>query len=163
MSELQDALAELSQGVEQLVVPPEEPFGYGVDYHCLTDLTERLDQVSGTEALALALLRRLSTQRGELPGDSDEEADYGTDLLGYLNRGSTQGDLRALEAIAAAECTKDPLVASAIVTVSGGILLGAILDVTIRVVPEDPDLTEFTLVGALTPDGPILKELLGGG
>jgi len=156
MSILTDEIARLiaAEG-SPVALAPSEPFGYGVDYSCITDLTPRLSQVSGLTCLAHQLIRRLTTERGSNPADPD----FGVDLLAFCNRPTRPSQLRELEAIAEAELEKDDAVSSVDVTVSYSFATRT-LTVDVRVTPADPDLVVFSFVGALTPDGPILQELL---
>lgn len=161
MTEMQDTIAAALAEVTREVVDPGEPFGYGVDYSCISELDDRLTQVDGLTALAHSLLRQLTTDRGELPPDPDdpETAEWGIDLLAYLNRGSTRSSIRELEGVTRNELRKDDRVADVLVTLTTDYTT---IDLKVRVTPADPTLQPFTLIGALTPDGPILRELSNG-
>lgn len=166
MTEQQDALAAGVAASAALIDPypatASEPFGYGHDYKCITALTPRLEVSDELIALGECLLRAISCERGQLPhvpGD-EESAEWGTDVLGMINRGQTRATIREIEGTIRNEWRKDDRVADVQVTarVSGD---GREIDVTGRVTPEDPQLQPFTLIGALTADGAILTEITG--
>jgi hypothetical protein len=77
----------------------------GIDIACTDDIDPAFTPVTGTKALAQALVRRLITPRGLLFYDLE----YGLDLRAYLNAGIAQGDGFAyrLAAQVEAECLKD--------------------------------------------------------
>lgn len=140
-----DALAEALLEVTREVDAPAEPFGYGTDISCTTDLDERMSEVdpASTRAIAEALVRRLDTSRGALIDDPD----YGLDLKIYCNRGVTADDLLALAERVRLEVTQDDRVSSAAVSVTGD---GSALAVEIRVTPDDPETGEFSFTLAIT-------------
>lgn len=145
-------LAELSRVVDT----PVAPFGYGTDLSCQTDLAEDFGEVDPNSMLALAeaLVRRLDCPRGHLPDD----ADYGIDLKGAVNRGSARADLLALAGQIRAELEKDDRVdrASVSVTLSAD---GAQLAVKTRITPRDPRTSDFSLTLAVTSAAVLLEEL----
>lgn len=106
---------------------------YGTDLYCLDRLfTGRL--VSGTELLAQAAYRRLTTPRGTLD-DGDEGAIYGIDLADLV--GQPSGTVDSLPAIVSAELLKDDRFAAVHVDASA--------------VTGSDGLTEVTLAIAVTP------------
>lgn len=154
MSLVKDSIATQLTTLTRIVDPPAAPFGYGIDLYCVTDLAEDLAEVDprSTVAIAQALVRRLITPRGALPGD----ADYGFDLRGYLNRGVTLQELRTLTGQITAECRKDDRVSD--VVVSASFTLGtAQLTGTIKVTPADVDLDTFSFTFAITDTAAVLE------
>jgi hypothetical protein len=154
MSIVKDAIAADVATLTRVVDPPVEPFGYGVDLSCVTDLTEALDEVdpNSTIAIAEALIRRLITPRGGLPDD----ADYGFNLRGHLNRGVTVADLRTLTGQVRSECRKDDRVDD--VDVAAVYTLGnAGLRVTISVAPASIDLDSFSFTFSITDTTAVLE------
>lgn len=133
---------------------PVAPFGYGTDLSCITDLTEDLAEVdpNSTQAIAKALIRRLITPRGALPDDKD----YGYDLRGLLNQGTTLAQLRSAGGQARSECRKDDRVSDVQVTAS--FTLGtSTLSVSIEVTPADPQLDTFSFTFALTDTSAVIE------
>jgi len=79
--------------------------GFGRDTSCFDELrTGRL--VSGTDLLAEAIYRRLTTPRGTLR-DGDEGLVYGLDLQGFVGTVGTQDAADALPDAVIAEVLKD--------------------------------------------------------
>lgn len=81
---------------------------FGSDLSCTDDLDPGAKEVSGEDALAQALYRRLTTPRGQLIDDPD----YGLDIQSFLHRGITAGELRGIEGAIRAEVLKDDRVAN---------------------------------------------------
>ncbi len=78
---------------------------FGRDISCTTSLrTGRY--VTGSRIVAEAVYRRLTTPRGMLLGDEDEE-DYGLDLTELIGSVATKNDAAALEGRIASELEKD--------------------------------------------------------
>jgi hypothetical protein len=133
---------------------PVAPLGYGTDLSCITDLTEDLAEVdaNSVQAIAEALIRRLTTPRGGLPDDPD----YGYDLRGMLNRGVTLAELRTVTGQARSECRKDDRVRD--VDVSASFTLGnSTLSVAIAVTPADPAVDDFSFTFALTDSSVVIE------
>jgi phage baseplate assembly protein W len=141
--------------IERLRDAPVEPLGYGVDLSCLTDLTSRMESISGTQALFEALVRRLDCPRGALVDDGD----YGFDLRGAMNRGLTRANLVGISAAVRAEMEKDDRVESASVTstISSD---GTELTVVARVRPFDESAGPFALTLAVTSGAALLEATL---
>lgn len=135
---------------------PVAPFGYGIDVSCTNDIDPRMSEVDPFSPLALgeALVRRLDCPRGALPDD----ANYGLDLRGYCNRGTSTQDLRSLAGRARNELEKDDRVDSVTVIVTPS-STGDELDVTVAVVPLDPRIGDFLLVLSASDAGVLLKEI----
>ena len=97
----------------------------GTDVFAVSDLDASFRLVSGRQALAQAIARRLSTRRGELAVIGDDP-DYGLDVRDFLNDDVGAVGTFEIEAAVSAEVLKDERVASATVTaqiVSGALLL----------------------------------------
>lgn len=86
--------------------------------------------VSGRTALAQALLRRLTTPRGTLVGDTG----YGCDVRAWANDTLSAGDLRRLEARVADELRADERVDDVAVVVT---FAAEVLRIVARVRPVD--------------------------
>lgn len=71
-----------------------EPVDFGLDLFNDGDLDPLGRTVTGFEALAQALLRRLDTPTGTLP--DDVEGDYGYDLSQLLSEGMTDAELASV-------------------------------------------------------------------
>lgn len=151
-----DAIAASLAELEPDVDTPVEPFGYGTDLWCDTDLREDMAMVDGSTTLALAqaLARRLDCPRGALPDDPD----YGFDLKSYCNRGLTTDAIRALAGQVRAEVEKDDRVDRASVTVTPT-PTGSELRVELAVTPVDARLGRFDLTLALTSAEVLIEEI----
>lgn len=151
-----DAIASYLEGLEQAVDTPVEPFGYGSDVSCVSDLDERMTELPGDSLLVLAqaLARRLDCPRGALPDDPD----YGIDLRGHCNRGVTTAEIRALAGQVRSELEKDDRVDRALVTVTPS-PTGSSLRIEAAITPVDHRLGGFALTLAVTDAGLLLEEL----
>ena len=140
----------------QLVDFPTEPFGYGSDISCDSDVDPLVREVNGftTLALAEALVRRLDTPRGSLPDDDD----YGIDLRGLLNRGSVAADIQQLAGQIRAELAKDDRVDTLTVTVAPS-STGTVLRVEVAVQPVDAEIGGFTLTLSASSASVLLEEI----
>lgn len=135
---------------------PTGALGYGSDLSCGSDLTDLMDEVDpfSQRALGEAIVRRLSTPRGSLPDDGD----YGIDLRGYCNKGTTADDIRALASKVRTELQKDDRIDSVTVTVTPS-PTGTTLAITLAVRPFDPNLGGFSLTLAVTSAAVLIQEL----
>lgn len=142
----------------QIVDFPTEPFGYGSDISCDSDVDLLAREVDGASTLALAeaLVRRLDTPRGSLPDDKD----YGISITSHLNRGVTDADVRQLAGQIRAELALDDRVASLTVTVAPN-STGSTLRIEIAVQPVDANLGTFTLTLNASDAGLVLEEIAG--
>jgi phage baseplate assembly protein W len=142
--------------LELEVRAPEGNLGYGVDVVCRTDVTPRLDELDpfSVAGIGQALLHRLSTPRGKLPDDRD----YGRDLQQYLSQPTDAVALRRYAGEISAECAKDDRVADADVTLTMSDAKN--MRVQIVVEPRDPELSEFTLILAVTNGQTLLEDIL---
>lgn len=149
---VQAAIAADIASLERVVQVQTGPLGYGVDLSCVGDISDTLDEVDAfsPKAIGEALLRRLTTPRGALQDDPD----YGLDIRGMLNRGTTVSDLSALQGRIRMEVTKDDRVSGAAVTV----VMPAYdeLRIAVRVTPENSDQS-FTLTYTMV-DGQLSLE-----
>lgn len=155
-STVQEAIDSYLAELEREVDTPVEPFGYGSDLSCTSDLDERMTELAGdsTLALAQALARRLDCPRGALPDDPD----YGIDLRGYCNRGVTAAEIRALAGQVRAELEKDDRVDQAAVTVTP-FPTGSSLRIEAAITPVDHRLGGFALTLAVTSAELLIEEL----
>jgi len=137
---------------------PLAPFGYGQDLGCSTDLDPDMLEVdpSSKTAISQALIRRLSCPRGRLPDD----AGYGLDVRGMLNKGTDANALRDLAGQIKSEVLKDDRIDGADVTTTYTSETST-LDVTIWAVAVDPSLGEFSLTFAVKSGELMLEELNG--
>jgi hypothetical protein len=89
---------------------------FGRDVTTTTEgmVTGRLS--SGLRLVAEAIVRRLTTAKGELPGGR-EEADYGLDVQSCLGADMGPGELAAVKARIESEVRKDPRVSRAVANV----------------------------------------------
>lgn len=157
MSDLvRDAIAEELTLVQREVRAKSAPLGYGTDLSLASDLTPTMEMVDpfSTRAIAEAIARRLDTPRGSLVDDPD----YGIDLRGYLNRGTTAADLNTLADRVRTEVAQDDRILSArvVVTPSNG---GKTLAVAIAIRPADPRIGGFRLTLAVTSAAVLIEEL----
>lgn len=122
--------------------------GYGVEAWCDDRYTSGR-YATGRMNVALALYRRLITPRGSLwsvDDDTDEEANYGFDVSGYIGKVGTATAINALPGLVRGELLKDDRVrdvAVSITTTTGKDGLIALV-LEINVVLQDSD-EEFTL------------------
>jgi hypothetical protein len=126
---------------------------YGVDTYCYDrPITGRL--ASGTELLAQACYRRLTTPRGLLD-DGDEGVVYGFDLLEQLGRNTPDDAAELLPAGVVAELSKDDRIAS--VSATADVVLGKdgldTINLAVVVVPFDESTNAFTLTLAVSAVG----------
>lgn len=157
MSVVTDFIAAEIAKLQKIVPTPVEPFGYGTDLSCVTDITETMDEVDPNSVVGIgeAQLRRLTTPRGSvMVGDPS----YGIDVNAYLNRGTSAADINAAQGEIRQECLKDDRISDAAVTVvfaSGG------LSINIINTPVNPNSKQFTLTFAIPPGGgaAVVKEL----
>ena len=148
-----DGLASL----DRVLDAPAEPFGYGSDLYCDSDLIEAMTEIDGSDSLVLAqaILRRLDCPRGGLPDDPD----YGIDLRGFLNEGTSFRDLDSIGSQINAEISKDDRVTAASKATVTRNATGSELNVSIRIVPADPAFKPFRLTLAVTSAAIILQAI----
>lgn len=140
----------------RVVDVPAAPLGYGTDISCTSDLSARMDEVDpfSVAGLSEAIVRRLDCPRGQLPDD----ADYGMDLRGMLNHGTTADEIRSLAGRIRNELQKDDRIESVVVTVTPS-STGSSLRVSLAVTPVDARLGGFRLVVAVTDAALLLEEM----
>jgi phage baseplate assembly protein W len=127
-----------------------DTLGYGTDLSCVSDVTPQLDEVDPESVLGIgqAIARRLTTARGQLLDD----ANYGTDLRGYLNNAMTTAALRDMASQVRAECLKDDRVVDADVTRQDYSIATRSLELEVLITPDSLEFGEFTLVFFVTAD-----------
>lgn len=135
---------------------PEEPFGYGAELSCISDLTPDLREVDpfSLEGIAEAVLRRWDTPRGT----NLDDLDYGESIAGMLNAPTTFQTLRAKEGRLRAEAEKDDRVEDCVVrlTMTDN---GTSMRISATITPVDPDLAAFELIAALVDAKLLLEEI----
>lgn len=120
----------------------------GTDLYCISDLDPAGRTVSGPEALAQALARRLQTPRGALAAIGDDP-DYGLDLRDYVGEDVGAGIEAEVESAVRAECLKDERVRDVDVTVA---VSGRALTVGVRVASTQGVVRLVLAVSAVTVD-----------
>jgi hypothetical protein len=150
--QISEQLAELVR----IVPEPVAPFGYGRDLSCTTELDPALAEVDpfSPRAVAEALVRRLTTPHGSLLDDPD----YGEDITGAENRGTTAADLAGLATRIKNEVTKDDRVDTSEVRVVAD-SAARTLTISLRVTLRDPSSSDFELVLACS-NGTVLLEAM---
>lgn len=151
-----EALAVSLATLVQLVPTPVEPFGFGRDLWCTTDLHPQLIEVdeNSEQAIGQAEFRRLITERGTLQDDQE----YGFNTIGLLSAALTPADIRAAEGSISAECQKDDRADATTSTVTSSNSLRT-LDIAVRITPTDPTLNDISLTFAVTSGGAVLEEI----
>lgn len=136
------------------VLPRVAPLtlGWGVDLWCVTDVTERMSEVDPNRPTAVgqAVVRRYITPRGGLIDD----ANYGFDLRGFVNHGTTEETITQLSGQIRAEAVKDERVADALVDLTFDSKLMA---VSLTLSLSDPNAAPYDLVFFVTADGLALQ------
>lgn len=147
--------------LEKEVAVPVEPFGYGTDLSCGTDVdpTQALVDPFSTVGLAQSLVRCWDCPRGSLPNDGKDAADYGLSLREYVNKGTTQRDINALQSRLEAEALKNPRFDRISVSVTPS-FSGALVTLRVEavVVPKGPS-GPFQLVLAATSAEIVLNSI----
>lgn len=155
---VRDAIAAALLEVETVVDAPVDPFGYGSDLSCDSDLDEDMLELDGVRdarlILAQAIVRRLDCPRGRYPGDGD----YGVDLRGALNRGTTATELRQMGGRIRNELSKDDRISEVAVTLTPN-STGSEIRTTLQVTPVDPSVGGFELVLAVQPGAVMIEAL----
>lgn len=153
---LREALDEGLATLTRVVATPVEPFDYGADVSCASDLAETMEDISEPrQILGEAIARRLDCPRGTNPDD----ADYGIDLRDMLHRGVTDSEMRTRTTAIEGELRKDDRILSSKVTLTPT-ATGDRIAILIVVVPRDPATGgPFTLTLALTDAGVLLEEM----
>lgn len=147
---LDAGLAELARVVDA----PVAPYGYGTDISCSFDLDPGVE-VGGLTLLAQAVRRRLDCPRKGLVDD----ANYGLDLRGELNKGTTAKDIASLAGRIRNEVTKDDRIASVKVKVTPS-PDGSSLRIALAITPFDSSVGPFSMVLAVT-SAAVLLEAIG--
>lgn len=154
---VRDAIAAAIAELPKLATTPSTT-RYGIDLVCVDDVDTRLSETSDDklESLAQDLYHRVTTPRGALIDDPD----YGDDVTAYLSGDAQPGDLISIEGRLASECRKDDRVDRIVVTVTAP--EPNTLHVELFVTPNDPDITSFTLILAVTNAAALLEAILKG-
>jgi hypothetical protein len=136
--------------------PPSGELGYGIDLHCVTDVTPDFAETDPNTPVGIveATIRRWTTPRGTLPDDLD----YGHDVRVYCSRAATNDDLRTIALSLAAEATKDDRI-EAITIDLVATLTTRTLHITARVTPADPALQVFTFTFSVDDTQALLDTL----
>lgn len=152
---VRDAIAASLLLETRIVADPVEPYGYGSDVSCVSDVDAGVVELSGSDPLvvAQALVRRLDTPRGSLPDDPS----YGISLRSYLSAGTTTTDIQRLAGVIRNELVKDDRVESLSVTVTPS-TTGDALAVLLSITPADSGIP-FTMTLAVT-SGAVLLEAI---
>ncbi len=150
------AIANGLAATERIMDPPPEPWIYGSDISCVSDLDPTMRELAGDDPTVVveAVVRRLDCPRGALRDDLS----YGIDLRGALNRGTTATDAASLASRISGEVLADDRVASARVTVTPS-STGSELSVQITGELADYRRSRFRLVLAVTSAEVLLKEM----
>lgn len=117
MSFLLETIAALTTAHTIRLVPdPVEPFGYGRDLECFTDLTEDMREIdqNSPRAIIHSCFRFLTTGRDTIP----DAPGRGVDLVAMLNAGVTRDRLLELEADIVGEIDLDDRVLRSTATVT---------------------------------------------
>ena len=157
MAILDETRTLIAAGIAELTrvaTTPPEPWLFGRDLVCTTDLTPTLEETdpSTTQSLAQDIFHRITTERGSLVDDPD----FGEDVRGYLSSATTARELFAIGGRLESEILKDDRVRSVSVEVTGNT---SELDITISVTPEDPALASFRMVLVVTSAEALLREI----
>lgn len=156
MTIVTDAIAEGLAALERVQDHAVEPFGYGSDLACSSDLTPGMAEVSGDSiaALSQAIVRRLDCPRGALPDDPD----YGIDLRSYCNRGTTADEIRGLATSINGELTKDDRIDRVVVTLTPS-PTGSAIRVHLDVTPIDHRVGGFSLTLSASSAAVLIEEI----
>lgn len=142
--------------MERVEDVPTPPLAYGRDLSCVTDCTADFAEVDPNSPLGIAqaVLRRWITPRGGLIDD----ADYGCNVRGNLNRGTTRQELLSLETRCINEAMKDERVATIDVAVT---MNAQLTEITIRgaITPADADVRPFQFVFAVTSADALIQTI----
>jgi hypothetical protein len=95
---------------EAIGAPLAGDLGWGSDLAGWQDITPEATERSGDDPMVPieAMLRRLDTERGELPDDDTPEvAEYGYPLRSLLNKGTTPRQIESLGGVLEGEIEKD--------------------------------------------------------
>jgi len=144
--------------LDSLVPVPAEPFGYGTDLSCVSDLTPDMREVdpNSPQAIGESVVRFLTTERDSIP----DAPGRGRNIYRLLNRPLSADDIIAEQSGISSEVLLDDRIDSA--TVDLTVVGRGSISIVIRITPVDPTLGGFDLVLAVT-DGETLFTLLNAG
>lgn len=156
---VRDAIAAELALLERVVPMPTGDLGYGSDLAMTAeaiDIDPDMVERRGDDPLVLAeaMVRRLDTPRGALPDDRN----YGYDVRGHLNRGTTRTEVRAMNAGVHGELIKDDRLRAVRVEVAPA-PDGSEIAIAIQATPADPALAPFELVLAVTSAEVLIREI----
>lgn len=155
MSILSDAIAAETAVQARLVPVQVEPFEYGTDLSCVSDLTPRLDEVdpNSVQGMGESIVRFLTSERDSIPDAPGRGWNIYRLLAANLSPSGIANAQRAIES----EITQDDRYDNAVATVS---YVGKTAIINVRVTPVDLALGPFDLIVAVPEDGTILYELM---
>lgn len=161
---VRDAIAAGLASLSRVVAVPTGDLGYGTDLSCASDITPDLAEVDPSSPIGIgeAVFRRWDCQRGALPPDGRDAREYGRDVRGMLNRGTTDADLNATLGALGQEALKDDRISAIKVgaTPSGDPKKPSI-EVAAKITPADRTLAPFQLVLAVDSADVVLKAIGG--
>lgn len=160
---LRDALAAGLAELTRTTAVPTGSLYYGRDLSCTSDITPTLDETDPQSPAGIveATFRRWDCPRGALPPDGKDAAEYGIDLRGMLNRGTTDSDVNAAASSMRAEATKDDRVAAVPAIRFTPSNNGRDIEVAATITPADPSLNRFDLVLAVDSADIVIKSIAG--
>lgn len=150
--------ARIAAGVAELsrvVDVPMEPFGFGSDLSCSTDLDPRVELSGDDPRVVLeAVARSLQCPTGGLVDDRA----YGYDIVGALNRGLTADLIREIGGRVKVQVLADDRVGTCGVVVRPT-PTGSAITIEIRGTLADSSRTSFALVLAAGTSAVLLQEM----
>jgi hypothetical protein len=154
-STVQSAIAEGIAALTETRRFPEDPYGYGSDVWCESDLHPRMIEVLDDNALVLAqhCVRRLDT-----PGGLPDEDEWGISISDYCNRPTTRAELYALEGLIVTELLGDDRIDEVKASVVASTDFST-LTISIRIKPLDPQLNDFMLILSASDAGLLIEEM----
>jgi hypothetical protein len=152
---MQDFIDTEIDGLERVLAVPTGDLGWGSDLDCTDDITENADELRGDdpEILRQSAYHRVSTERGKLPGDTEEEQNYGIDLLGFVAVGMIPLEVSEAKDKTQVELLKDDRFAS--VSSNFEFVDLETVEVTIEIEPVEGE--PFDLVVAVSNGTALLK------
>ncbi len=132
--------------LERVVPEPTGPLGWGSDLNCWDDIDETASELAGDDPQTLRqqAYHMLSTPRRQLPGDTEEEENFGIDLLDFVAVGMTEAEVEDAKAMIQNELTKDDRFAS--VDSEFRFLNSEDVEINISITPAEGDAFDLVLV-----------------
>jgi len=159
---LRDALAAGLATLQRIVATPTGPLGYGTDLSCASDIDPQLIETDPNSVIGIgeSTFRRWDCSRGALPPDGKDAREYGRDIRGMLNRGTTDADLNATTSALGVEASKDDRIASITVRATPlGDSKKPTIEIAAMITPADPTLAPFQLVLAVDSSDVVIKAI----